>query len=93
MSIKPDCDYLFETFDDRRAKRNAETQSLIDAKGMLEASDETQTENGPPGTDFAEAPASEQAEAALAEAAPAFVQVESHAPRMSFSGLSFLASA
>merc|ERR1719258_881583 len=35
-SIKPDCDYLFETFEDRRAKRNAETQSLIDAKGMLE---------------------------------------------------------
>merc|ERR1719387_1586836 len=48
MSIKPDCDYLYETFDDRRAKRDAETQSLIDAKGMLEASDQTQTENGPP---------------------------------------------
>merc|ERR1719160_2211338 len=39
MSIKPDCDYLLETFDDRRAKREAETQGLIDAKGMLEGSD------------------------------------------------------
>merc|ERR1719387_2358683 len=41
-SIKPDCDYLLETFMDRRAKREAETQSLIDAKGMLTASDQTQ---------------------------------------------------
>merc|ERR1719160_173 len=85
MSIKPDCDYLFETFDDRRAKRDAETQSLIDAKGMLEASDQTQTENGPP-IPAEEAPAE-------AEAAPAFVQVEAHVPRMSFSGASFLGSA
>merc|ERR1719387_2120091 len=72
-SIEPDCQYLYDTFDERRAKRQTETKSLIDAKGMLEASDQTQTENGPPIP--AEAPAD-------AEAAPAFVQVESHAPRM-----------
>merc|ERR1719156_973 len=38
-SIEPDCQYLYDTFDERRAKRQAETKSLIDAKGMLEGSD------------------------------------------------------
>jgi len=38
-SIQPDCEYLYDTFDERRSKRQTETQSLIDAKGMLEGSD------------------------------------------------------
>merc|ERR550537_2175335 len=39
-SIQPDCEYLYDTFDERRKNRQTETQSLIDAKGMLEGSDE-----------------------------------------------------
>jgi len=34
-SIKPDCDWLYENFDTRRAKRNEEVEGLIEAKGML----------------------------------------------------------
>jgi chromosome segregation ATPase len=90
-SIKPDCDYLLETFADRRAKREAETQGLIDAKGMLTASDEA---NGEVPAAAPEVPAEAPVEAeAPAEAAPAFVQIDAHAPRMSFSGGSFLGSA
>jgi hypothetical protein len=83
-SIKPECDYLMETFDDRRAKRNAETQGLIDAKGMLEGSEAA-------GTGGAAAAAEADAAADLSDAgAASFVQVEAHTPRMSFSGASFL---
>jgi len=49
-SIEPDCQYLYDTFDDRRARRQTETKSLIDAKGMLEGSDEAK--NGEPPTAF-----------------------------------------
>jgi len=82
-SIKPDCDYLIETFEDRRNKRDVETQSLIDAKGMLEGQDAAGGEG-----EVTEAPADEApAEAAPAEAAPAFLQTS---PRMAFSRGTFL---
>jgi len=82
-SIKPDCDYLIETFEDRRNKRDVETQSLIDAKGMLEGQDAAGGEG-----EVTEAPAEEApAEAAPAEAAPAFLQTS---PRMAFSRGTFL---
>jgi len=83
-TIQPDCEYLYETFEDRREKRNTETQSLIDAKGMLGGTEATEAAESA-------APAEAAPEAAPeAEAAPAFVQIEAHTPRMSFSGLSFL---
>jgi len=79
-SIEPDCQYLYDTFDERRSKRQAETQSLIDAKGMLEGSDAAGTGG--------EAAAAE-ADAAAGEAG--FVQIGEHRePKMSFSGASFL---
>jgi len=79
-SIEPDCQYLYDTFDERRSKRQAETQSLIDAKGMLEGSDAAGTGG--------EAAAAE-ADAAAADAG--FVQIGEHRePKMSFSGASFL---
>jgi len=79
-SIEPDCQYLYDTFDERRAKRQAETKSLIDAKGMLEGSDAA-------GTGGVEAAAA--ADDAAGEP-PAFVQIDQHRPKMSFSGASFL---
>merc|ERR1719213_382188 len=89
-TIEPDCQYLYDTFDERRAKRQAETKSLIDAKGTLEASD--QAEAGSEAADtVGEAPALEApAGDAPSEEAPAFVQVEQHRPKMSFSGAAFL---
>merc|ERR1719160_492464 len=80
-SIEPDCQYLYDTFDERRAKRQTETQSLIDAKGMLEGSEAAGTGG--------EAAAAE-ADAAAEGPAPEFVQIEQHRPKMSFSGTSFL---
>merc|ERR1719387_861947 len=93
-TFEPDCEYLYETLPDRRAKRDAETQSLIDAKGMLEASDNPETPGieaeTPLGADAAASLASGEGEAA-AEAVPAsFLQVDGPRPRMAFSGMSFL---
>merc|ERR1719310_688502 len=79
-SIQPDCEYLYETFDTRRAKRETETQSLIDAKGMLEGSEAA----GTAGAEGAEAAA-----AAAEGPPPEFMQIEEHKPKMSFSGASF----
>merc|ERR1719310_553000 len=77
-SIEPDCQYLYDTFDERRAKRQTETQSLIDAKGMLESSDHEDAGSEAADTG-GEAPAPEApAGDAPSEEAPAFVQVEQH---------------
>jgi hypothetical protein len=98
QSIRPDCEWLLENFEKRRAKRQEEMQSLIDAKGILEG-----TEVGTPmeGT-AAAAHLGENAEgggteeAAPAEAAPAedgasLAQVgEHHQPRMRYSGFHFM---
>jgi len=46
-SIEPDCQYLYDTFEERRGKRQTETKSLIDAKGMLEGSDEAKNGEAP----------------------------------------------
>merc|ERR1719387_1597927 len=67
-SIEPDCQYLYDTFDERRQKRQTETKSLIDAKGMLEGSDAA-------GTGGAEAAAA--ADAAAGEP-PALIQIDHH---------------
>jgi len=80
-SIEPDCQYLYDTFDERRAKRQAETKSLIDAKGMLEGSDAAK-EGG--GAAEAEEPAEPAGDA------PEFVQLEQHRPKMSLAGAAFL---
>merc|ERR1719174_1160755 len=34
-SIKPDCDWVLNSFDERRTKRAAEMEGLLQAKGML----------------------------------------------------------
>merc|ERR1719272_408307 len=34
-TIEPDCQYLYDTFMERRERRHTETKSIIDAKGML----------------------------------------------------------
>merc|ERR1719160_2078389 len=36
--IKPDCDWILKAFDERRMKRGAEVEGLMNAKGMLAAS-------------------------------------------------------
>merc|ERR1719310_1680837 len=85
-SIQPDCEYLYETFDTRRAKRETETQSLIDAKGMLEGSEAAGT--------GAEAEAEAANAAAATDMAPevggTLLQINQHEdkPRMAFSGAS-----
>jgi len=69
QSIRKDCDWLLENFEKRRATRQAEMQSLIDAKGILEG-----TETGTPMEGTAAAGAMEDdggAEEAPAEEAPA----------------------
>lgn len=78
-SIEPDCQYLYDTFDERRAKRQTETKGLIDAKGMLEGSEAAGT-----GGEAAAA----DADAAAGDAG--LVQVEHHKPKMSLTGASFL---
>merc|ERR1719171_2149558 len=84
-SIQPDCEYLYETFDTRRAKRETETQSLIDAKGMLEGSEAagTQTES--------EAMAADDAAGdPYGDLEGGFLQIKEDGPmpRMGFSGTS-----
>merc|ERR1719313_1686037 len=37
--IKPDCDFIFEKFAERRQKRTEEMDGLVDAKAMLSGAD------------------------------------------------------
>merc|ERR1719310_1681179 len=85
-SIQPDCEYLYEQFDTRRAKRETETQSLIDAKGMLEGSEAAGT-----GAEEEAAAANEAASTDMApEVGGTLLQTneDGPTPRMGFSGTS-----
>merc|ERR1719183_1253549 len=45
-SIKPDCDWSLNSFDERRTKRAAEMEGLIEAKGMLAGASPAMVETG-----------------------------------------------
>merc|ERR1719316_1416758 len=44
--IKPDCDWILKSFDERRLKRAAELEGLMQAKGQLAASSVSLSETG-----------------------------------------------
>merc|ERR1719451_240528 len=44
-SIKPDCDWILNSFTERRTKRAAEMQGLLQAKGMLAGASPAMTQN------------------------------------------------
>jgi hypothetical protein len=45
-SIKPDCDWILNSFTERRTKRAAEVEGLLQAKGMLAGASPAMTQTG-----------------------------------------------